>query len=371
MLDVFAVADILVQHIKKNYANDIAIVAYYGSYAQGTATKRSDLDFFFIPAESEGYKASIQFVLNDISFDFWPISWERAERMAALEETKTTIIKDSKFLYVRSDEDHSRFMALRDKTTAMREPEQGRKLTEKAESMLKDAYVHLYKMSRADHSNDLTFFRMEADDVLTNVIQAIALLNQTYFTKGWGRNREQIMSLPIKPMNLEELHDTIIKSKRPAEIMAACQQLTVETLKLIVLKKESYSTPPSYPDRMKGCYEEMKGVLDKIITACEQRDYDTAYYSAIAVQAILANFLHYAEKGLDPCMLEPNMDYQNIYNRIGLPDLVILVDEDDFKPLRSAVEELDKLLVHHLRDQGVEIIQFDSIEQLASYLQNS
>lgn len=46
MKQVMDVADTLVKHIKSHFAKDVAIIAYYGSYAQGTATKRSDLDFF-------------------------------------------------------------------------------------------------------------------------------------------------------------------------------------------------------------------------------------------------------------------------------------------------------------------------------------
>lgn len=47
MLNVFDVAKTLVNHIEKVYSEDIALVAYYGSYAQGTATKRSDSIFSF------------------------------------------------------------------------------------------------------------------------------------------------------------------------------------------------------------------------------------------------------------------------------------------------------------------------------------
>ena len=147
MLNVFQVSETLVNHIRSNYPDDIAIIAYYGSYAQGTASKRSDLDFFFIPATSDGYRASIQFILDDISFDFWPISWERAERMASFEEFQTTIIADCKLLYVRSDEDHDRFMKLRDMISTLQQPENTRRLIEKAESELRDVYVHLYKLS--------------------------------------------------------------------------------------------------------------------------------------------------------------------------------------------------------------------------------
>ncbi|MDQ8736060.1 nucleotidyltransferase domain-containing protein [Paenibacillus sp. LHD-38] len=119
MQNIFEVAHTLVNHVRANFPEDIALIAYYGSYAQGTAAKRSDLDFFFIPATSDGYRASLQFVLEDISFDFWPISWERAERMAAFEEPQTTIIANCEILYVRSDEDCARFLKLRETTLQM------------------------------------------------------------------------------------------------------------------------------------------------------------------------------------------------------------------------------------------------------------
>lgn len=368
MADVFAVAETLVQHVKKNYANDIAIIAYYGSYAQGTATKRSDLDFFFIPAAPEGYRASIQFVLNEISYDFWPISWERAERMAALEEPQTTIIVDSQLLYIRSEEDYNRFMGLRDKTIALQQPQQTLTFIEKAESMLRDNYVYLYRMSRADANADLTFFRMEAEELLTNTIQSLALLNQTYFTKGWGKNREQIMSLPIKPIRLEQLHDIIIQSKLSSEIVAACEQLTKDTIKLVLQKKDEHAGPSSYPDRMKGFYEEIKGVLDKIITACEREDYDTAYYSVLNVQNEIAQFLFYAEKGQWPSGLEAKTASQYVYSRLGLPNLAILLDPHDFAPLQAAVEQLNERLENHLRAQGVNILKFDTLDQFVNYL---
>ncbi|MGM0884625.1 MAG: nucleotidyltransferase domain-containing protein [Bacillota bacterium] len=270
MPDVFAVADALIKHIKSHYPNDIAIVAFYGSYAQGTATKRSDLDFFFIPATPEGYRASIQFILEDISFDFWPISWERAERMASLADPQTTIIADCRLLYVRSDEDRNRFMRLRESIAAMREPEHGLLLTQRAESLLRDAYVHLYKMSRMDTLADLTHYRSEAYEVLTKVIQSLSLLNQTYFTVGWGKNKDQILRLPLKPDHLESLYDTILKAQLPADIRSACERLTEATLDLVAKHREMYSTAPSYPDRMKGFFEETKGTFDKIITACER-----------------------------------------------------------------------------------------------------
>lgn len=366
MLNVWDVAETLVNHIKSNCPDDVAIIAYYGSYAQGTATKRSDLDFFFIPATSSGYRHSIQFVIDHISFDFYPISWERAQRMAAFEEPNTTIIADCKLLYVRSDEDQVRFSKLRDQIIDM--PQQGLKLMEKSESQLRDAYVHLYKMSRMMHSENILFLRNEAREVLTHVLQSLALLNRTYFTKGWGKNSEQIMNFALKPTRLEQLMETIMRSRSCEDIRGACEQLTQDTLALLVKQKETYSGSPSYPDRMKGFYEEMKGILDKIITACETNDYISAFYWAIGAQDEISRFIYFTEKGHWPVALNPTLDYQSIYRGLGFPDLIALLDSRNLAPLCEAVERLDSLLESHLSNQGVTINRFETPEQFAAFL---
>jgi hypothetical protein len=368
VFNVFDVAETLVNHIKSKYPDDIAIIAYYGSYAQGTASKRSDLDFFFIPATSNGYRASIQFVLNDISFDFWPISWERAKRMASFEDPFTTIIADCRLLYVRSDEDRTRFMKLRDTISDMLKPEQGPILVEKAETQLRDAYVHLYKMRCSDDSEDLTFYRTKAHSVLTKVLQSLALLNRSYFTKGWGKNMDQILQFRLKPSRLERLLDAVMNARLPHDIRSACEQLTADTLELVLRQKEAYSGTPS--DRMKGFYEEAKGTLDKIIIACEKNDYNTAFFAAIGIQDEIARFLFFAVNGYWPCNLEPSSAYQDIYNRLGFPDLTVLLEPDDLSRLQASVERLSSLLESHLRSQGVRINRFQNLEQFEAFLEN-
>jgi hypothetical protein len=360
------VAETLVNHIKSNCPNDIAIIAYYGSYAQGTATKRSDLDFFFIPATSDGYGASIQFVLNNISFDFWPIGWERVERMATFQEPNTSILADCKILYVRSDDDFARFNHLRAKIAEM--PQHGLKFMEMSESQLRDAYVHLYKLSHARNSENIIFCRNEAHGVLTKVLYSLALLNRTYFTKGWGKNSEQIMNFRLKPARLKQLTETIITSSSCENIRAACEQLTQDTLKLLLEEKESYSDGPSYPDRMKGFYEEVKGLLDKLKTACEMNDYNSAFFWSIGAQDEIARFIYYAEKGHWPVSLVPTLEYQEYYNSSGLPDLVGLLDPENLLPLFEAVERIDSLLERYLESKGVEIHRFQTLEQFEGFL---
>ncbi|MGY8822950.1 MAG: hypothetical protein ACKVJG_03290 [Candidatus Latescibacterota bacterium] len=46
MGDVFAVADLLIDDLKNNHCDEVDLVAYYGSHAQGVASEHSDLNFF-------------------------------------------------------------------------------------------------------------------------------------------------------------------------------------------------------------------------------------------------------------------------------------------------------------------------------------
>ncbi|WP_156177905.1 nucleotidyltransferase domain-containing protein [Bacillus sp. SA1-12] len=66
MEEVFKIAEILVENLKTKYKVDIALIAYYGTYAQGRATKLSDLDMFFIPSTDRGFQASFHRLLLSV-----------------------------------------------------------------------------------------------------------------------------------------------------------------------------------------------------------------------------------------------------------------------------------------------------------------
>lgn len=366
MFNVFNVADTLVNHIITKFPNDIAIITYQGSYARGTATKRSDFDFFFIPTSSTGYRHSLQFIVNNISFDFFPVSWERAERMATFEELSVASIADSKILYARSDEDRDRFFKLREKISEVTKQEM--EMLKKSELQLREAYIHLYNMSRFSNSEDITLYRHEAQEILMNVLYSVSLINRTYFSKGWGKNTEQIKSFSLKPNNLEQLMETIMRSVSCVEIRESCELLTQNTLDLLLQQRELHSKGPSYPDRMRGFYEEVKGIFDKILTACENKDYTTAYFFSIGVQREVSQFLYYAEKGYWPVSLDTSLDYRNVYKQLGFPDLTSILDAQNLLLLFEAIKSLDSLLENYLKNQGVEINRFSNIEEFNNFL---
>lgn len=369
MVDVFAVADILVRHIKTHYPLDVAIVGYYGSYLQGRATERSDLDFFFIPATSRGRQVELQFIIDGISFDFWPIGWERAENMAAFEDWSTTVIADCELLYVRSEEDLSAFMKLRETIADISETSISDGLLNKAEAVLRDAFVGLAKLQLACGSLDLSYARTVAHGIAGTIFQCLALINHTYYKRSWGHYREQVRGLPIKPERLEYYLDTIMYSRDTSHIEQACRQLNVDVLHLIAERHNSVRPVRSYKTRMKGYYEEERGMLNKLLTACEKKDYETAFFVAIGVQDGLARMLYAAENGRGPGMLDSG-DYRRFYRQYGFPDLASLLNPLDFEPLRYAVEQLMQQLENHLKSEEVPMNRFDSIGEFEAFVTN-
>ena len=223
MTDVFKVADTLVNNIRAKYAQDIAIVVCYGSYVNGTAHEKSDLDFFFIPDTEDAISASCQFILDGIGFDFWPICWARAEGIAEFEEPLVSLIADGRILYARSDSDRARFNALKNRIADLCKPVNRNLMIGKARTKFRQAFQHLHNLRRPNHT--LATSRLTAYHLVTTVLHSLALLNQTYFTTGWGQNMAQVHALKLKPGGLTDVLNQIITQRDASDISRACEIL--------------------------------------------------------------------------------------------------------------------------------------------------
>ena len=73
---------IFIEKIKTDYPDDVAIMSVYGSYVHNATHEQSDIDFYFIPKSEKGFSLATTFIVDGIGFDFWALSWERAEKLA-------------------------------------------------------------------------------------------------------------------------------------------------------------------------------------------------------------------------------------------------------------------------------------------------
>lgn len=370
MIDVFEVAEIIVEGVKKKYAEDIAIVAYYGSYARGMANSKSDLDFFYIPDSKKKVDASFQFILEDIGFDFWPISWERAENIAAFDEDLVDVIADARILYGRSGKDLDRFNMLKAKILAMCKPESKAVMVNKALNRLKDCYMYLYNMQMVTSDNDLTATRIESYKITTTVLQSLALLNQTYFSGGWRQIIEQLRELKLKPDSLEQLLDCILTQMSCREIRKSCEELVSKTREILISEQRGLLQKYEYNDVFKGFYEEAKATFSKIVTACEGNDYHTAFFASLRLQNEISNLLAITEDGVNYSDFNAYNEYRKTYESFGLPDLARIIENGRLDILRSAVINLDTKTKGILETHGVALNVFHSLEELRLFVES-
>lgn len=133
--DKLKILNALLDMLEAGFPEDIAIVACYGSYVTGVPTNVSDIDFYFIPSTPRGYQMSYQFIVDRIGYDLWPVSWERAERMANFDELLVSLIADARAVYYRNSEDMDRFNSLKHKVRELMQPPNRPILLRRAEAM--------------------------------------------------------------------------------------------------------------------------------------------------------------------------------------------------------------------------------------------
>jgi predicted nucleotidyltransferase len=223
MPNVFKVAEILIAHTLEAHPGEIAIIAYYGSHAKGQASANSDLDLFYIPDEGQAQALCSQFILDDLPYDFWPVSWQFAEGIANAQSGRpwavaASLIADARVLYHRSPADLDRFMALQARIAELTRQEHRPQMVERALAEFKTTLFQLEQIRLAAAADDLAGLHWASWKFANSVSNCLALLNQTYFSKGWGTNLAQVLQLPQRPADLDTFFQRITASQPPAQV---------------------------------------------------------------------------------------------------------------------------------------------------------
>jgi len=202
-MSVIRAAELLIEKIKTDYKDDIALVVIMGSYIYGETHNRSDLDMFFVPNTERGYNLGFTFVLDGIGFDYWPISWERLERIANFDERITSIITEGRVLYYSSAADIERYNQIKKKALGTRER---KKFINKASEKLNEVYKVYWELLNAYNISDASKY---AIGIIYTITYALALLNRITVKRGRGKLKQEILNMPLVPDGFSELYDTV------------------------------------------------------------------------------------------------------------------------------------------------------------------
>lgn len=173
----------ILNKVKMEYADDISLVLIYGSYTNGSANSRSDVDCYYIPKTERGYNMAVDFIIDGVGYDIFPMSWERVTSIADLHESLSPLVGDVQIIYYSDSSDLQRFKEL-----------QGRLQS----NLLNEAYVREIAARRCEDanrmcslmnvSNEASEIRKMAGSIIMTLADAVAVYNHDYYHFGLKSN---------------------------------------------------------------------------------------------------------------------------------------------------------------------------------------
>ena len=165
--------------VQTQYPDDVSLVLAYGSHINGTANSMSDVDCYYIPKTERGYQLGIGFMIAGVGYDLFPISWERVEGIADLQESLIPLVGDVQILYSADASDLERFQRLQSKLQS---------------NLKNDEYVKMIAGKRCEvayqlcemmmHSDSMSEVRKLAGHIIMFLADAVAIYNHDYFHFG-------------------------------------------------------------------------------------------------------------------------------------------------------------------------------------------
>jgi hypothetical protein len=342
------IIDALLKRIENHYRDDISIVACYGSYITGTSNPKSDLDFYFIPKTEKGYEMCNQFIIDGIGYDFWPVSWERAERIANFGEPIVSIIADAKIVYYCDDGDRKRYDMLKSRIKEMTDPVNKELLISKAEEIMTEVKALFF--DACTKSGDYDTVRANCSEILARLLTAAAYINSTYLKKGAANVENEVKAFSLVPDRFLELFYLTAGSDRPQYMLDAVKKL-IENAGSLIHSQKAKSNPDILSDTVKGFYEELKSTYNKLIHACETKNLIKAYFAVRSIDNETKGILG------------------DRYRELDFPNLLVPIDRNNFEALKERAYLHEEKLVGILRENGVNINSYKDIDDFTAVIE--
>jgi len=365
MNDVTRITEMIKAKIESQYKDDIALFVYYGSQAMGMADTYSDLDFFFIPRTEKGKELMIQFVIDGIGYDLFPITWERIGKIAALEQPLAAVITESKVVYAGSDEELERYEKLRALIQLQYDGSHGEQLLNKSKEYFNDAYAHFFNMENGQRS--FAGCHVEASKLVGKVVLTVAMLNGQWFKRGMGKELNSVYQYEKLPTGFENLVESILHEEDLDVLIENCRTLLLDVKELMNGEDKVYSVKEPYSTLFEGYYEELKSTLNKVVRACDEKDAHTVYFRALSIQEETSLFMAKAEQGLWHDGTDHYQRYREGYDRLIAIDLISPAIAKDYELMKKRIHDFDLAFKSFLESKDVDLIIYESLEAFEAY----
>lgn len=224
--------DWAIKKIKIQYPEDVALlIGQVGGCKIPTDEQNMAFDFF-IPATERGNHLAQTFIIEDMGYDLYPISWERLEGIANFKEPRMIFAFDKgEIIYARNQEDRDRYNALKN---ILRENLNNLELTFKIALEFLGTAMESYHTMLVE--NSLCKTRKISGDICCYLMNAIAMMNGTYLQSGYRSLSMEMKRMQELPENFSIIYHRILLASNVNEIQKECHLLIKATNDFLSLR---------------------------------------------------------------------------------------------------------------------------------------
>lgn len=319
------IIDAVIAKAEKVCPDSLALIGVYGSVCTGDEYEKSDLDLLILIQDEEGWKLGTGFILNDskVGYDIYCTNWEGLQYDAECHHAQLSKLMDSRIVYVKNQEAYDELCKLREKTKAFLESEERfqrvNELIEKAKVSYADSHLH----------EKLGQVRVDACEVMLDLLDAIMLYHGTYFKRGVKRTFEELAKLSVE----EEFSNNLKKIAASKDV----SELRI-LLKNLILYVESHTRQEKQKEdpskELSGTYEEMySNWRNKVEEATGNHDVFASFMNMCSFHGMLSDISSEVNIGTYNIMEEYNPDclednvriydkylekYEEVYKKAGI-----------------------------------------------------
>jgi len=333
--------DIVIEKVKKEYANDIDLIGVCGSFFTGDFHEKSDLDLLVVLNNERGWGFAKCFILDGVGYDLYGSPWTKLEKMASFDHPFVSHVIDVDIVYCRAPEHRERFMELREKALNIINNPLTVDILQKSKNYLDDATLSYGKMMLEE---EIGAVRQLSGDVIYNLTNTVCFLNHSYFKLGVKHQLKEMLAMERIPKDFEEYFNGVIHAASFPEIKEASAKL-IKTVKKMYneIEEEVLERPIPTKDNLKGTYEELwSNWKNKIHYAAKHKDILLAFSSGVSCQGFYDEM--HEERGTAPINLMKHFQ------------------ANDLDSFANAFEEAMELYKENYDKLQMQVIKYDSID---------
>lgn len=213
--------DWAVNKIKSEYKEDVALLIGQVGACKTPDDEQNMAFDFFISATERGNNLAKTFIIEDMGYDLYPISWERLQGIVDFNEPRMIFAFDKgEVIYARNEEDKKRFY---DMKLELKKNLQNKELTYKKSLEFLNTSMEIYQTMMFEDS--LCSVRKAAGGISCFLMNAIAMVNGQYLTNGYGNLTLEINNIKEMPEKFEQVYNKLLLANTIEELQNESHEL--------------------------------------------------------------------------------------------------------------------------------------------------